>query len=224
MLANPPPLRVFRSGYVLYRDPADAELGAASAALARSMQMPLVWGHHFDPEVSKRAALNEEKGSRTTLYGAYLHRKPSAYCETNGTGGVREEDVASYVEGVQRALGHLTVLPGGHPLLTVATPRLDTIDVRPAAWFDTAAAAAAEQDPSKASSGHLQSQNCTPVAGLWRAKVDLWDTVASGDLIGTVSDHFGNVLFEQRAAKPGTVILLRFMARVEAGDFLLVIV
>ena len=72
--------------------------------------------------------------------------------------------------------------------------------------------------------GHLQSQNLTPVAGLWRSQVDLWDTVAEGDRIGTVSDHFGAVAFELRAAQPGTVILLRHLARVEPGDFLAVVV
>ena len=72
--------------------------------------------------------------------------------------------------------------------------------------------------------GHLQSQNLTPVAGLWRSQVDLWDTVAEGELIGTVSDHFGAMAFELRAAQPGTVILLRHLARVEPGDFLAVVV
>ena len=48
--------------------------------------------------------------------------------------------------------------------------------------------------------------------------------VKEGQLIGTVSDLFGNLLFEQHAAKSGTVILLQHLARVEAGDSLLIIV
>ena len=79
------------SGYNMYREyPADDGTGSiaesdkalnkASQALARAMALPLVWGHHCDPAVCEKAALNDEKGSRTTLYGAYLHR----YCPGTG--------------------------------------------------------------------------------------------------------------------------------------------
>ena len=50
--------------YLLYRDPADAKLGAASQALARAMALDLVWGHYSDPEACKAAGLNVETNGR----------------------------------------------------------------------------------------------------------------------------------------------------------------
>jgi len=50
---------------------------------------------------------------------------------------------------------------------------------------------------------------------------DVWKSL---ECFIKVSDMFGNIVFEQHAAKPGTVILLRHVARVEAGDSLLIIV
>jgi len=200
----------------------DGALGAAGQALARAMALPLVWGHQNEPSRSLASALNDEKGSRTTLYGAYLAQKPAVYCETFATGGIREEDVREYTTGLKRALRHLGILPpapddwaisdghlaaGPEPMVT----RLDTVD------------ALAPADGSKASSGHLQSQNLSLVGGLWRAKVDLWHAVEEGQLVGAVSDLYGEVLFELRAAKAGVVILLRHLARVEPGAFLLVL-
>ena len=44
--------------------------------------------------------------------------------------------------------------------------------------------------------------------------------LTEGELIGTVSDLFGVVLFECRAPTPGTVITIRHLARVEPGDAL----
>jgi len=46
----------------------------------------------------------------------------------------------------------------------------------------------------------------------------------SDDLLGRVFDLFGQVRFECRTDKPGTVILIRHLARVEAGDALAVVV
>lgn len=104
-----------------------------------------------------------------------------------------------YVAGVHRALAHFEILSPDHPSVTTGAPRLDTVDPPPAAWGVDASAAA------KAFSGHLQSQNITPVGGIWRCRVKLWDTVVEGDLIGDISDHFGNGLFQLRAQVPGTV-------------------
>lgn len=172
-------------------------------------------------------------------YGAYLHRKPAAYCETTGTGGIDERDVFTYVEGVKRALAYLSIIPTGHHSLSKGVVKLDTVDphplqtnkqTNPAAWSPAGAGAGAvtaglpADQKDKASSGHLQSQNCTPVAGLWRARVALWEKVKQGDIVGTVTNHFGEELYQVNAQKSGTIILLRHLARVESGDFLVVVV
>jgi len=88
------------------------------------MAMPLVWGHHCDPDVCHRAALNAETGSRTSLFASYLFRKPAVYCETTGTGGVQQDDVDAYVEGLKRALVHLGILSLGHASVSTAQVRL----------------------------------------------------------------------------------------------------
>ena len=98
---------------------------------------------------------------------------------------------------MKRALAHFDIIPSSAAaLLSEGVVKLDTIDTRPSAWspadaepatldtVDDAAGAvgagagdAAVLRKDKASSGHLQSQNCTPVAGLWRSNVQLWDKV-----------------------------------------------
>ena len=118
---------------------------------------------------------------RTTMYGGYLAGKPTTYCETTGTGGCRRRDVADYVAGLHRALAHLGILSAGGTgagasAVAAATPRLDTIDAPPPSW------SGGETD--QAFSGHMQSQNCTPTPGLWRAKVDLWETVFTREPTG----------------------------------------
>lgn len=105
-----------------------------------------------------------------------------------------------YVDGLHRALTHLHILNPGHSVAAPAVTTLDTVDAPPALW-----GGAENGDADKASSGHLQSQNITPVAGIWRAAVDLWDGVTAGQKIGTVSTHFGSTVFELRANKSGTV-------------------
>ena len=65
---------------------ADAKLGEANQALAKAMALPLVWGHRSDPSKSAKTGMDVETNGRTTLYGAYLHRKTAAYCETTGKG------------------------------------------------------------------------------------------------------------------------------------------
>jgi predicted deacylase len=66
-------------------------------------------------------------------------------------------------------------------------------------------------------SGNLASHNQTPVAGLWRPLVKLWDPVAEGDLLGTVNDLYGNALAEIRAQLDGVLIALPRMQYVGQG-------
>ena len=180
--------RIYRmvplAGYSLV----EADLTEVQRQAARVFGLPWVWG----------TAPNEGR----TLSAAREHGVPGIYCETTGTGGCREEDVAAYAEGVRRLMVHLGMLagsvapPAGQRVVEDATPE----------------------------SGHLQVQNVTPEDGLFRAAVDLNDRVSEGDLLGVVTDLFGQVLFECRTAKSGTVILVRHLARVQAGDSLAVVV
>lgn len=136
------------------------------------------------------------------LSAAYEHKVPAIYCETTGTGGCRDDDVGAYVDGLNRLMIHLGMLDGA------VEPRPDQRLV---------------EDPAP-DSGHLQVQNVTPVDGFFRAAVNLNDNVAEGDVLGQVANLFGQVLFECRTGRSGTVILIRHLTRVEAGDALAVVI
>jgi len=155
---------------------------------ARAFGLPLVWG----------TAPNEGR----SLSAAHECGVPAIYCETTGMGGCRDQDVAAYVQGVNRLMIHLGMLAG---------------EVQPPPGQRLV------EDPTP-ESGHLQLQNVTPVAGLFRAAVDLNDRVNAGDLLGQVTDWYGQVQFECRTDKSGMVILVRHLTRVEAGDALAVVI
>lgn len=172
------------AGYTLGSEP----LTGTQREAARVFGLPLVWG----------TAPNEGR----SLSAAYEHGVPGIYCETTGTGGCRDEDVAAYVQGVKNLMTHLGMLDGD-----VQPPRGQRV----------------VEDPTP-ESGHLQVKNVTPVGGLFRPAVDLNDRVSEGDLLGQVVDLFGRVQFECRTDTSGAVILVRHLARVEPGDSLVVVI
>lgn len=135
----------------------------------------------------------------TSLDGAWLARVPAIYCETTGTGACYEKDVELYSQGIRNLIRHLDIADGP-PLEPVGGQRI-VEDYTPA-------------------SGNLQANNVTPVGGLFQSSVTLYDKVAAGDLIGVVTDMFGDVLHECRAPSEGVVICIRHLARVEPMDAL----
>ncbi len=137
-----------------------------------------------------------------SLSAAYQCGVPAIYCETTGTGGCLGKDVSAYVRGVKNLMIHLAMLKGR--IGRCKAPRVIE-DVTP-------------------DSGHLQAKNVTPHGGLFFAAVRLNQTVRRGDLLGTVVDLFGRLLFECRTDTDGTVILIRHLTKVEAGDALAVVV
>jgi len=137
-----------------------------------------------------------------SISAAYEHGVPAIYCETTGTGGCRDEDAAAYVQGVNNLMIHLGMLDG-----VVQPPPGQRV----------------VEDPTP-ESGHLQVKNVTPMEGLFRAAVDLNEQVSDDDLLGQVVDLYGRVRFECRTDKGGTVILIRHLTRVEAGDSLAVVI
>jgi len=137
-----------------------------------------------------------------SLSAAHACGVPAIYCETTGMGGCRDPDVAAYVRGLRRLMVHLGMVPGR----VRPPPRQRFVE-----------------DP-RPESGHLQVKNVTPVDGLFHPAVDLNDRVAQGDVLGTVSDLFGRVLFESRSDTSGLVILVRHLPRVAAGDALAAVI
>ena len=59
---------------------------------------------------------------------------------------------------------------------------------------------------------------------VWQPAIPLWTELQPGDLIGTVYDLLGEVLFECRAATEGTLIVQVHLRHVVAGYFLAVVI
>ena len=73
--------------------------------------------------------------------------------------------------------------------------------------------------------GHVQGGPYnTPIDGLYRPAVPLWTEVKPGDLIGTVYNLLGEVVFECRAVSKGTVIVQVHLRHVVEGYFLAVVI
>ena len=60
-----------------------------------------------------------------------------------------------------------------------------------------------------------------PMAGYFRAQVELLDEVQAGQLVGTIHDPLGDLLAELRTEKDGIVIMRRGVHRVLSGDGLI---
>ena len=60
----------------------------------------------------------------------------------------------------------------------------------------------------------------TPVRGWWQPAVDVGDTVAAGDQLGTVLDGFGDTLQVITAPEPGALLFLTSSPAVEADGLL----
>ncbi|MSS69892.1 MAG: hypothetical protein EXS64_00220 [Candidatus Latescibacteria bacterium] len=117
---------------------------------------------------------------------------PWIYTEAAGGGFARPEDVALYRDGVLRVMQGLGMLEGA-PAPGPVTHHL-------------------------VGSGDLDQVILASVAGYYRTEVGLLDEVKAGQRLGVVQDFFGQVLAEIRADRDGVVIMLRRLARVQAGD------
>eukprot|EP01052_Picozoa_sp_SAG31_P008071 SAG31_NODE_398_length_16250_cov_8.737601_13_plen_392_part_00 len=168
------------------------------AALAMALPSMLVWGHAVDLQHFAATPIGEESSGRTPMYGAFLAGIPSLYMETTWTHGGEKE----YTESVLRLLCHLGMRD--EPLEPFK-PRL---------FKETGIG-----------SGHVQGGPYnSPVDGLYKPAVPLWTEVQPGDLIGTVFDLLGDVLYECRAVSEGTVIVQVHLRHVTAGYFLAVVI
>jgi len=137
------------------------------------------------------AAMGDDASGRTALYASLLAEVPAIYWETIwGMGGEEK-----YKSALTRLMVHLGMLEAE---VEPFAPRLQVESLGHGA-------------------GNMASHNQTPVAGLWRPAVKIWDIVAAGDLLGTVRDLYGETLAEIRAQLDGVVIALPRMQYVHEG-------
>jgi predicted deacylase len=109
---------------------------------------------------------------------AQLRGKPAITTETGWLGVPAEEMIERNVVAAMRLMRYLRMLPG--PVELVSHP----------IWIDRTEV--------------LRS----PATGTWHAAVERGHTVASGMLLGTVTDFFGNTLAEVRAPFAGEVLYI----------------
>jgi predicted deacylase len=117
---------------------------------------------------------------------------PSLYTEAPGGGYADPDDVSCFVDGVLNVMAHLDMIdtaPGPRPL-------------RHHLFGD----------------GNLDTVISAPVAGYFRAAVNLLDEVEPGAHLGTVYDLFGAAQAEIGADGAGIVIMVRRLHRVHVGD------
>ncbi|MFR3686688.1 MAG: succinylglutamate desuccinylase/aspartoacylase family protein, partial [Enterococcus sp.] len=46
----------------------------------------------------------------------------------------------------------------------------------------------------------------SPITGLWTPACEIGETVKKGQLLGTIEDFFGNVLYEVKASQDGLIL------------------
>jgi predicted deacylase len=117
---------------------------------------------------------------------------PSLYTEARGGGYADPDDVACFADGVCNVMQHLGMIenaPGPRPM-----------------------------SHHLFGDGNLDVVTAAPVAGFFRAAVNLLQEVEPGQLLGTICDPFGRPQAEVQADIAGTVIMLRRIHRVHVGD------
>jgi predicted deacylase len=123
-----------------------------------------------------------------TANTAITRGKPAITTESGGLGGTDEPSVAAHDAGARSLLAYLGILDG--PSARVAHP----------VWVDRAEV--------------LRS----PVTGLWHPVIEKMQSVATGRLLGRVTDPFGAVLHEARAPFAGEVVYVVATPPVSAGE------
>ena len=177
------------SGFNMYVDEPQLTDVARQACLATGL--PLVWGHECDPQVPATAEMNDDDGGRTALYAAFLSGIPAIYWETIWGDGGEEE----YKCALGRLLVHFGLDAGSNE------------SIEPKAVIESHGHGA----------GNMASHNKTPVSGLWRPQIQVWDVVKEGDRLGEVRDLHGTALAAIEAQREGTVIGFPRMQYVQEG-------
>lgn len=122
---------------------------------------------------------------------------PAIYAEYLGGGACSREGSDLYVRGCRNVLVELDMLDG-------------------AAFMSAKAAVCVEDD--RVGAGHMQVNHQAPLEGFFEPAVKLGREVVSGELLGTVSDVWGESISEIRAQYAGLVIVLHTFSRVNSGD------
>ena len=126
---------------------------------------------------------------------------PAIYAEYHGSAVCDPAGVSDYVDGCLNVMAELGMIDIRRPLSAV---RHVVEDSRPG-------------------SGHLQVCNRAPMTGFFVPTVTLGQPIRPGDVLGTITDLFGERVETIASQQEGLVLLLNTFARVREGDSLAVI-
>ena len=176
----------------------------------RNTFLPLLCGYYNDGgelgRISREAALSfgasvvwehDVLSPGRTIYESTREGIPTLYTECRGGGHLNNDDLKTYLTGLLNLLKYMNILDGS------PSPAPKQTFLGGAGDVDVAIAAS-----------H---------AGFFCARVELLEHVASGQLIGEVTNLLGNVLEEIRANSDGVVELVRSTNRVFPGEILFLI-
>lgn len=162
------------------------KLGVDPRADSIARDMALAWGNpHIYIDTSRPRDLRASVYTQNT---AHLRGKPSITTETGALGVPAEAMVARNVEGAQRLMRYLGMLPGAPTMLT-----------RPN-WIDRADVLTAD------------------VGGAWHARVDRGARVSAGQILGQLTDYFGHPTVQVRAPYAGTVLYVIGSPAITKGE------
>jgi len=162
------------------------EAADRSRRAAETFGTPLIWAH-TDPSPGRSLSVAAELGV------------PAIYAECSGGGGIRHDELDTYVSGVLAVLADLHMLPNTRHTGDRKEPR----------WVYGC--------------GDLDVGMQAKRDGLFASTVDAGDIVNVGDEIGRCYDYQGHLLEVVRAPRPGMVMFLRRQARTLAEDVLFVL-
>jgi hypothetical protein len=116
---------------------------------------------------------------------------PSIIAEVGSHGLWPEEDVNRFRSGVQNVLRHVGVLPGGYEVDDSTTIYDELIFLR------------------------------APMHGFFYPRVELRERVTAGQLLGTITDYFGNELHRVEASKDAEVVVVVTTLVTNEGDLMI---
>ena len=148
----------------------------------------LALAYGLDHILVDRGRPRDPGASLFTANTAITRGKPAITAESGGLGATDEPSVAAHQAGARSLLAHLGILDG--PSARVAHP----------VWIDRAEVLRA------------------PATGVWHPVVEKMQSVATGRLLGRLTDPFGTVLHEVRAPFAGEVVYVVATPPVSAGE------
>jgi len=182
------------AGYILHPDKTILE---KQRSLANASLLPFLWG--TSAELEGRSLSVARDANVPAIYVEYLgsHREQRDILDGE-SGGVGLDH--PLVAGCLNVMRHLKVVDG----VEQSKPQKTVEDWRP-------------------QSGHMQLCCPAPATGFFKARAQIGDSIAVGDLIAEIDPGAGHPIHQVTSQQEGTLLVLRDYPRINEGDTVAVI-